>query len=273
MKKKFLGIVAVAFLGIGAAFATTTSTVYFTSSGTLTKYEDVLDGVIQTDNDPSNGTRPHSNESNIGIAKVFTSFESGTDSQKVTGVYMGKEVTKDDTTNPLRAIYSRTGRIANPNSNTNYSLSNPPYIYKEIYLENLRFSKAGDHYFIPIQVYGYNNGSNSVLWYWNDLGVCYNNSTNYLYVFTQPTTINLTSNYTCTYQVLTVRSMVDNSILKTSSGAYTTFQSGFDYYTLYLYIYVTQDFEGDYNTKFNNITINTLNFDDTPTGNLYNYYF
>ena len=57
MKKKFLGIAAVALLGIGAAFATTTSTIYFTTSGTLTKYEDVLDGVIQTDNDPSNGNR------------------------------------------------------------------------------------------------------------------------------------------------------------------------------------------------------------------------
>ena len=38
MNKKLLGIAAVALLGVSAAFAATTSTVYFTASGTLTKF-------------------------------------------------------------------------------------------------------------------------------------------------------------------------------------------------------------------------------------------
>ena len=270
MKKKFLGIVAVAFLGIGAAFATTTSTVYFTTSGTLTKYEDVLDGVIQTDNDPSNGSRNHSGEYDMGVSKVFTSFESNDATNKVTGVYMGEEVTKDDTTNPLKVTYSRTGRVANPTSNKTYSLTNPPYVYRELYLENLKFSKAGDHYFIPVYLYGYTSGA---YYFWNNLGICTNANYAGLYVFSQTQTITLADNYTCSYYFVSARKKIDTSILKASSGVYTSF-TGQSKVLMYLYIYVTKDFEGDYNTKFNNVIINGLTIDTTASGTnwtAYNY--
>ena len=270
MKKKFLCIVAVAFLGIGAAFATTTSTVYFTTSGTLTKYEDVLDGVIQTDNDPSNGSRNHDGEINIGVAKVFTSFELNDNTYKATGVYMGEEVTKDDSVNPLKVTYSRTGRVANPDNSSAYSLTNPPYVYRELYLENLKFSKAGDHYFIPVYAYSYCE-SQKVMYYMNDLGMCYSKTTNVVDVFTQPKTINLTSDYTCTYYFINHRNPIDNSTLKASSGVYTGFW-GNPGTLLYLYIYVTKDFEGDYNTKFNNVTITSLPFNTSFYGTNFTYY-
>ena len=269
MKKKFLGIAAVALLGIGAAFATTTSTIYFTTSGTLSKYEDVLDGVIQTDNDPSNGNRTHSSELAFGVSKVITTFEGS--GQKVVGQYMGKEVTEDDSTNPLKVTYSRTGRVANPTSNKEYSLSNPPYIYREMYLENLKFCKAGDYYLIPVHFYGFIYDGSAT--YLNNLGVSYNKDIKN-FVFTQPQTVTLSDNYTCTYLFLDrqIKSNDENNSVSKQNGCYTSAGGKTDY-TWFLYIYVNQDFEGNYNTKFNNVLIKLIDFDSTASGVSVGYYF
>ena len=67
MNKKLLGIAAVALLGVSAAFAATTSTVYFTASGTLTKVAESLGEEIP---DAGSGNN-HTSDGKIGISYIY----------------------------------------------------------------------------------------------------------------------------------------------------------------------------------------------------------
>ena len=93
MNKKLLGIAAVALLGVSAAFAATTSTVYFTASGTLTKVVSSLSGVEETGDDPSSGSRPHTDEKGVGVSYVYTSYVDA--SYPCKGRYQGEDISTD----------------------------------------------------------------------------------------------------------------------------------------------------------------------------------
>ena len=67
MNKKLLGIAAVALLRVSATFAATTSTIYFTASGTLTKFISSLSGVKETTDDPCGCIRSHTGEKDVGV--------------------------------------------------------------------------------------------------------------------------------------------------------------------------------------------------------------
>ena len=145
MNKKLLGIAAVALLGVSAAFAATTSTVYFTASGTLTKVVKALDGIDETDDNPSGNT--HSDDEHaIGVSKVETSIDSS--ACLAERKFKGEVVTTGEV---CTVQYSKVGRVETGKSGT--TISEPPYIYKELILSNLEFSKAGDYILIPFYIY------------------------------------------------------------------------------------------------------------------------
>ncbi len=258
MNKKLLGIAAVALLGASAAFAATTSTVYFTASGTLTKFISPLSGVEETSDDPSSGTRPHTDEKDVGVSFVYTNFEITKNESSYQypcqGKYNGESITKNETANPLSVTYSKVGRVANASNVTDYTPVTPPYIYKEMYLNNLKFSKAYDYYFIPFYVVNLDISAHS----WSGFDYYGNNSK----TLTAPTEIKLTSSYSAYYYVQIEDGMNDlstddsknaNSINEqpsiTSNGSLLA----------YLVIYTTTNYTGD-STTFNSVSIKLPEF-------------
>ena len=143
MNKKLLGIAAVALLGVSAAFAATTSTVYFTASGTLTKVVDPLDGIEQTGDNP--GGRTHDGEVAIGVSKVEVSTTASVAAQ---AAYKGETISTGDV---CKVRYSTVGRLATGKTGT--TVSEPPYVYKELILSEFKLSKKDDYVLIPFYIY------------------------------------------------------------------------------------------------------------------------
>ena len=261
MNKKLLGIAAVALLGVSAAFAATTSTVYFTASGSLTKVVDPLNGIEQTDDNP--GGRDHANEAAIGVSLVETSFTKviGGGNQHCEGRYKGESINTDTDDNKLTVKYSTVGRVANPDTTlTSYSATNPPYIYKEMILENLRFSSAYDYYYIPFYIVNFSDNAQ----YINGM-YAYGSSTNYN-ASTTPTEITLKDSYKAYYYINTSSSYVDPNSNPSKQGD-TEFYQEIDSKTMqkaFLIIYVTSDYTGS-DAKFDNVTINLANFEGSAS--------
>ena len=143
MNKKLLGIAAVALLGVSAAFAATTSTVYFTASGTLTKQE----------------------ENGVGVIAYFDSLPEDDDdtvnSLYTIKKYQGKEII--DSTGTLKACtvtLDDTTKIDNPNETYKDVYK---YIYSSVTISNLEFEKAGDYIVIPFAL----ASKNSNAYYYN----------------------------------------------------------------------------------------------------------
>ena len=154
MNKKLLGIAAVALLGVSAAFAATTSTVYFTASGTLTKYLAPLDPT--NEQDKQSGESDHSSEKAVGVSKVFTTIgTSGVDT--VRAVSKGETLTSGS----IGVKYSKNGKTANPCTDSTF-VANNPYIYHEIYISGMQFSKAEDYYIIPIRIANFDSVSHFI---------------------------------------------------------------------------------------------------------------
>ena len=172
MNKKLLGIAAVALLGVSAAFAATTSTVYFTASGTLTKQEASGVGVIAySDLLPKND-----NDDNDNFQYVIKKYQ-GKEIIDSAGTSKACTVTLDDST-----------KVDNPNETFK---KNYPYIYSNVTISNLEFEKSGDYIVIPFclasknsNAYYYNfansiscyfkgtaNNSNTTIYGYSDLTV------------------------------------------------------------------------------------------------------
>lgn len=149
MNKKFLGILSIGILGVSAAFASVTSTVYFTSSGTLTKY------ISPLGKETSKGSSAtHADEIGVGISYVETSL-----SNNAKKIYGNKEYTNGSACD---VSYSINGKFTTNNTG-DYSATNPYYLYREIVLENITFYNKGDYIFLPFYVYN-TLDSNRVRW-------------------------------------------------------------------------------------------------------------
>ena len=148
MNKKLLGIAAVALLGVSAAFAATTSTVYFTASGTLTK---VLDSQVkdQTDALEGDGTgETDSDKEAIGVSYVENKIANG-----VKMVYNGNSISSGDATYDKISInYFKSTRVATGITD-NLTVDNPSYVYKDISISGLNFSKKGDYLYLPFKMF------------------------------------------------------------------------------------------------------------------------
>ena len=141
MNKKLLGIAAVALLGVSAAFAATTSTVYFTASGTLTKVE--ASGV---------GLLGYNNLLPLETGKYCTD-------KCAIKKYQGVEIIdKNNSTDRLTACsvtLDETTKVTNSNSayiaaNGSYAGDSINYLYTNVTLSNLEFEMAGDYIVLPI---------------------------------------------------------------------------------------------------------------------------
>ena len=145
MNKKLLGIAAVALLGVSAAFAATTSTVYFTASGTLTK---VLDSQVK-DNEGDGTGKTDEGKLAVGVSYVDTST-----SKKV---YKGEDASSSSDYT-IKVSYSKSTRVATGITD-GVSTTQPSYVYKDISLSGLKFSEKGDYVYIPFSIYNtYENG-------------------------------------------------------------------------------------------------------------------
>ena len=270
MNKKLLGIAAVALLGVSAAFAATTSTVYFTASGTLTKVAEALGK--ETDDTGSGNT--HTSDSKIGISYVYTKF-SDSDSNvsdmqdylRPTAVSKGNKIS-DDTTAPLSVEYSRNGKVANPSTtNTTYDLSNPPYIYHEVYLKGLSFSKEGDYYIIPFDLCSFEDDSYSIACKQYDLTTTLtktnklknlNNNLSTTKATIRETeskeiTLDADANYKASYLFMTSSKKNDSSSLSNPTDSTITLTKN-NPQLLYLYITVSTDYTGS-KTSFSGVSI------------------
>ena len=157
MNKKLLGITAICLLGVGAAFASTTSTVYFTASGNLTKYIAPLDP--SNEQDKKDGENEHSSEKPIGISQVYTTI--GTARTNVKAISKGEELTSGS----IEVKYSKNGKTANPSTTKKY-VNKAPYIYHEIYISGMEFSQKGDLYLIPIVITNFDSVSHYISYYY-----------------------------------------------------------------------------------------------------------
>ena len=118
MNKKILGIAAVALLGVSAAFAATTSTVYFTASGTLTKYDA-----------PS-----------FGLYSVYTIDREASLPDYVCN---GEETSLDN----IKCTLLDDGRVENTKTVSGYTND---YLYTKCEISGLNFSKKDDYCFISL---------------------------------------------------------------------------------------------------------------------------
>ena len=137
MNKKLLGIAAVALLGVSAAFAATTSTVYFTASGTLTKYE----------------------EEGYGAVVLYTNILDSNNNPSYYALkkYAGEEV---NTGNSCTATLIDSTKVTNNNSYSNNSSDFKfEYAYKGISVKDLNFSKKGDYVVFGIVITSLTNSS------------------------------------------------------------------------------------------------------------------
>ena len=150
MNKKLLGIAAVALLGVSAAFAATTSTVYFTASGTLTKFVASQNAGYE---DPDTGSGvDHSNDYKIGVSYVETSLTQNQNTNLTASkVYQGNAITTANTS-ACTVKYSTNGKIAT-GITEDVKWNNPSYIYHEILVSKLEFSKSGDYVILPVVIY------------------------------------------------------------------------------------------------------------------------
>ena len=158
MNKKLLGIAAVALLGVSAAFAATTSTVYFTASGNLTKYIAPLDP--SNEQDKQSGESDHSNDLPAGVSKVYSTI--GTDATSVKAISKGETLTSGS----IGVKYSKNGKTVNPSSDSTY-VSNAPYIYHELYVSGMEFSQKGDLYLIPVNFTNFHENDLTMDVYWS----------------------------------------------------------------------------------------------------------
>ena len=115
MNKKLLGIAAVALLGVSASFAATTSTVYFTASGNLNKYEE---------------------EAGYGVCYFLTDLCNDNDEliYVASKKYNGELVTSGKS---CSAEFIESTQMKNNNTNTSSLFQ---YVYKGINLSELTFS-------------------------------------------------------------------------------------------------------------------------------------
>ena len=120
MNKKLLGIAAVALLGVSAAFAATTSTVYFTASGSLTKATTSTVAVAGINNE------------NYGYIEDESCFTI----KKYNGEYV-----LDNTKTICSYELVDSSKIENNNSSTKEDFK---YLYSEVKLSDLEFTKKGD---------------------------------------------------------------------------------------------------------------------------------
>ena len=124
MNKKLLGIAAVALLGVSAAFAATTSTVYFTASGNLTKYEE---------------------EAGYGVCTIMNNIKNSDDGVIVgSKKYAGELVT---TGNSCSAQLISSTKLTNNNTATKGTYGSA---YKGISLSDLTFSLKGDYVMLAV---------------------------------------------------------------------------------------------------------------------------
>ena len=150
MNKKLLGIAAVALLGVSAAFAATTSTVYFTASGTLTKFIESQIKDKETSTDKGSGNHDSDNGIACGVSYVETSLTlNSTTSLTAEKKYNGDV---ESTDSACTVQYSTYGKVST-GIDTNIAWNNPSYVYHEIILNNLEFSKAGDYLLLPVAFY------------------------------------------------------------------------------------------------------------------------
>ena len=145
MNKKLLGIAAVALLGVSAAFAATTSTVYFTASGTLTK--------VST---PSFG--------------VYSTYIADSGSTIPSYVYNGEETLVSN----IKATPSDDGKVENTKLVT--GCTDNDYLYTKYTLSGLNFSKAKDYLLFGINLV--NNESKSYSFTYNKAVAYTQNGTN-----------------------------------------------------------------------------------------------
>ena len=118
MNKKLLGIAAVALLGVSAAFAATTSTVYFTASGTLTKYDA-----------PSFGLE------SIVVGDAVTSLPLY--------VYKGEETS----TSNISCTPLDDGKVENTKVVAGHTSD---YLYTKYKISGLKFQNKGDYCFFTL---------------------------------------------------------------------------------------------------------------------------
>ena len=196
MNKKSLGIAAIALLGVSAAFAATTSTVYFTASGTLTKVVNKLDFITETTTNP-NGGEHSSEESKIGVSYVENYFVGNTTRTGSTDIkaykkYQGSEVTSSESTATACTVeyYSGTRKATGValGDNESYSAIKPPYVYNEITLSGLTFSKQYDYIVLPIVIY---NAESYDMQFVTEASYSYNSYKSYKYDITPTNSYNL----------------------------------------------------------------------------------
>ena len=181
MNKKLLGIAAVALLGVSAAFAATTSTVYFTASGTLTKFVESQNAGVE---DPNTGSGvDHSSDYKIGVSYVETSIptlvDTGLNAEKV---LKGEKAT---TGYACTVKYSTNGKTAT-GITENIKWNNPSYIYHEILVSELEFSKANDYVILPVVIY---NAESSTMQTTKKL-TKYSDASNYYFDLTMKDSVN-----------------------------------------------------------------------------------
>ena len=139
MNKKLLGITAICLLGVGAAFASTTSTVYFTASGNLIKTEDQGLGIGYYVADVTNTGYPENDTNNYSL-KIYN------------GEYVLDTSKSICTVTPIS-----TSKVENKNSSTK---SSSPYLYSEVSLSDLEFKRKGDGIVIHIAISAIDDNTN-----------------------------------------------------------------------------------------------------------------
>ena len=166
MNTKILGLLGISMLGISAAFAVTTSSVYFTASGNLSKY---VSPIVDEDTSSST-THDYSSTYAIGASYHVDDLTSDDDQNETAiKVYDG---TNQDTGKACKVKYVTASRTAT-NLSGDSSHLNPPYVYKEISISELNFAKVNDYVVIPFYIYNVNEYS----MYWN--GILKNSVPNY----------------------------------------------------------------------------------------------
>ena len=165
MNKKLLGIVAVALLGVSAAFAATTSTVYFTASGTLTKVEASGVGLLEC-----------KNKLPLKAGKYCSDYSA---IKKYQGVDI-LDNSSEDTLTACTVTLDETTKVTNSNSayitdNGGYDDDAIKYLYTNVTLSNLEFEMAGDYIVLPITLLSI-DGSNYSYNFQNSISLVETNS-------------------------------------------------------------------------------------------------
>lgn len=163
--------------------------------------------------------------------------------------------------------YSTVGRVANPSTSVSeYTVTTPPYVYKEIYLSNLKFSKASDYYMIPFCVVNFESTDQYLNGFYPYKGD--GDST----VFqTDPETIIFDQTYKVYYQFQWSNIYLDpvsNPAKDTTSfvaGQYSIGVSSSNSKMLYLAIYVDANYTLTTET-FSGVSIKLPEFTDTASG-------